>query len=52
MAIYEFKCRNVDCNKVFEVWGKKFEDSAKDEECPECGTKAKRIFSAPAAIIL
>jgi putative FmdB family regulatory protein len=52
MPVYEYKCLNPHCDKVFDIWNKKFEDSEKDEKCPECGTRAKRIFSPPAAIII
>lgn len=41
--IYEYRCTNIDCGKVFEIFSNYKEE--KDKECIYCKKIAKRIIS-------
>ncbi|GEM_PF-2163798 len=48
MPIYSYKCSS--CGHSYDAM-KDFEDADKDDVCPLCGAKAKRIIAEPGAVI-
>ena len=49
MAVYEYKCTNVECkkrNEVIEIT-KPMANATKPEFCEECGTPLQKVFSSP-----
>lgn len=44
MPVYEFQC--LKCKEIFERI-KPMLKCLEDDVCPECGSKAKKIFSVP-----
>lgn len=47
MPNYDYKCEK--CDNIFEVFHKMTESP--EINCPECGSKAKRMFGSGAGII-
>ncbi|OUT72148.1 MAG: hypothetical protein CBB79_06695 [Synechococcus sp. TMED19] len=45
MPIYEYICSQNDCGQ-YEVW-RSIDSRDVNTECPSCGEKGKRIYSAP-----
>lgn len=46
MPIYQYKCQNINCNFMFDLYFEKFEDSEPMEICPKCADMgATRIIT-------
>lgn len=44
MALYDFRCKNTDCGKIFEAFISQDERNAV-KKCPDCSSESKKLVS-------